>query len=136
MTELEEKEAEIKRRETALELGEKNLHTMKQLAYMEHQTQTQTIKKIAMQVVEELTSKGHVCINGERFARIETKIDTIIERQQDIKKEMEELFTGRNVNSERITTLETQRNSFIWFIGLISSCIGGIAGIIADKVFK
>ena len=100
-------EKDIARREQELELAEKNLHTMKEIVFMEHQTQTQTIKKVTMQVLSELTEKGHVCVNGERFARLEGKLDTIIENQGKFETAIDKLYEGRNSNSKRIDRIET-----------------------------
>ncbi len=80
---------------------------MQELNYAEHVAHTETIRKVSKQIIKEMQEAGHICVRGEQIARIETKVDIILERQASIKQEMDELFTGRNSNSKRIDRIET-----------------------------
>ncbi len=97
-------------RELNLKIREDNLQAMQEMAYAEHVAHTETIRKVSKQIIKELTEAGHVCVRGEQIARIETKVDIILQRQVDIKTEMDELFKGRNSNSKRIDRIETIGN--------------------------
>lgn len=94
-------------REIQLKTREDNLKSMQELNYAEHVAHTETIRKVSKQIIKEMQEAGHICVRGEQIARIETKVDIILERQASIKQEMDELFTGRNSNSKRIDRIET-----------------------------
>lgn len=94
-------------RELHLKIREDNLKTMQELTFAEHVAHTETIKKVSKQIIAEMTAAGHICVRGEQIARIETKVDTILENQTAIKNDMEKLYEGRNSNSKRIDRIET-----------------------------
>lgn len=97
-------------RELNLQIREDNLKAMQEMAYAEHIAHTETIRKVSKQIIKEMTEAGHICVRGEQIARIETKVDIILQRQVDIKTEMDELFKGRNSNAKRIDRIETIGN--------------------------
>jgi hypothetical protein len=94
-------------REIHLKMREDNLKTMQELTFAEHVAHTETIKKVSKQIIAEMTAAGHVCVQGERMVRLETKIDTILDNQTKIQEHIDSLFTGRNENSKRIDRIET-----------------------------
>jgi hypothetical protein len=133
-SELAKREQELRFKEQELELAQKNLDTMRQIAYSEHLSQTQTIEKVSKRVAEKLTNDGHICVNGERITRMEGKIDLVLERQADIKEDMNRkhedtkkdivtLFEGKNSNSTRINTLETEKRTGIAMLCAIGAGI-------------
>ncbi len=112
-------ELEQTQRELQLKIREDNLKTMQELSYAEHIAHTETIKKISKKIISELNEAGHICVQGERMTRMETKIDAILENQKEHKD-----------NSKRIDRIET----IGWGIGLV---IGGswlVFAWIAEKV--
>jgi hypothetical protein len=55
---------------------------------VEHLALTQTIEKVSKKIIEDMTKSGHICVRGEQIARIETKVDTILANQLEIKAEV------------------------------------------------
>lgn len=99
-------ETELDMKQKELSLREKNLHTMQELAFAEHMTNTQTIKKVSTQIMDEF-SRNHFCAAGERFTRLEVKQDTIIETLSRIEKNQEDQAKKHVVNSKRLDRIET-----------------------------
>lgn len=118
-------------REIHLRIREDNLKTMQELTFAEHVAHTETIKKVSKQIIAEMTAAGHICVRGEQIARIETKVDTILQRQSEIKLEMDELFTGRNSNSKRIDRIETLG----WVLGCIIGGAWALLLVVLDKIW-
>lgn len=107
ITESERVLKELERKETEIDMREKNLRAMQEVVHNEHLAETQLIKRIAESIIRDIAKSEHLCINVERFARLEGKIDAVLQNQEDFKKNQTELFAGKNSNSERIGKLET-----------------------------
>ena len=106
-------------RELQLKIREDNLKFMQELAYAEHVAHTETIRKVSKQIIAEMTEAGHICVQGERMVRLETKIDAILEYIND-----------RKHDSKRIDRIET----IGWGIGIVIAGSWAVFVWLAEKV--
>ena len=113
-------EAELLEREKQLDVRENNLKSMMGIAMMEHLTQTQTIEKVSRKVADDLTKEGHVCFQGERLAKIETKLDIVIKNQEDDKGSSKRIDKIETIGKGIILVIIASWAIFVWLFEKVS----------------
>lgn len=122
-------EHELYQKEQELKLREDNLKSQQTITMLEHQTITQLIPRVTEAILNELKSK-HLCIQGERLVKMESNIETIMERQTNIKDDLKEhidkldkhltkLYTKDNEHGTKIAEIENTIKVVKWVIGLV-----------------
>ena len=121
-------------REIQLSMRESNLHTMQQIIHEKYK-QLENFTCLASPD----TVKEHNKILGDirgSIIELKTILSSHLKSDDKTQELIEKLFERAELNSTRINTLETQRNSFIWFIGIVGAAIGGASGVVMEKIFK
>jgi hypothetical protein len=106
------------------EIRIRNLKFQQEQIHHEHvMLQTVQMKKIAGEVAREILESGHYCVQGERIVRMESKIDILLERQEErIKKDDEykkEVTTAISLHSKKITAIETTNKTLTTICGVV-----------------
>lgn len=143
---------ELKAKEDELVLREQNLKAQQTITMLEHTTITQLIPRVTEAILNELKSK-HICIQGERLVKMESNIETIMERQatikddlkehgNDVKKSIEdqnakidkhltELYKRNEDRKDEIGTLDKKLNKVTTIFGVVFIVFNGACMLVA-----
>lgn len=127
-------ETELLQKKFEMDMRESNLHEMQKILHEKYKQ----LEQFQCLASPDTVSKHEAKLDGIAvvLAELKTEIKNHLKSDDKTQELIEKLFDRAEMNSSRISILETQRNSFVWFIGFIGSIVGAVSGIIADKLFK
>lgn len=104
-------------------------------------TETQMIRKIIKEVISEVDARMPCKVDADTFIKhekllteISTNMKSISDTQVETKQLIEKLFTKADANAGKIATLEGNKETMIWAIGIIAPLLGAIGAFIMEKV--